>query len=92
LFWALLGKLKPLKILIFSGFFVKFIPLIYRGSSEVIRSRSSSGNQEWYDKKIALQIIDSQSYYILKSDPAGTKLEPFNGGFEATGKYFCCLE
>ena len=27
LFWALLGKLKPLKRLIFSGFFFKFIPL-----------------------------------------------------------------
>ena len=27
LFWALLGKLKPLKINIFSGFFFKFIPL-----------------------------------------------------------------
>ena len=27
LFWALLGKLKPLKINIFSGFLFKFIPL-----------------------------------------------------------------
>jgi hypothetical protein len=26
------------------------------------------------------------------SDPSGKKLEPFAGGFEAVGKYFCFLD
>jgi hypothetical protein len=30
LFWALLVQLKPLKINIFNGFFVKFLPLFYQ--------------------------------------------------------------
>jgi hypothetical protein len=31
-------------------------------------------------------------FFCLIGDPYGTKLEPFNGGFEASGKYFCRLD
>ena len=36
------------------------------------------------DKSVKFRLVPS-------SDPAGTKLEPLNGGFEAFGKCYCGL-